>query len=213
MSSTPAPDTAAATPPSAPAPAAVVPHAGASGLALVYLLTAIGTTADLVSKWYVFANLPDAETVVIPGFFGLLKSINKGAAWSIMKGQFAFFYAISVGAIALISYFAWTAPRRSWGFQATLALILSGVLGNLHDRVFLHGVRDFLHCWTDWPPLADRLRSWFGEMGNHWPIFNVADSFICVGAFMLLIKFWGDEKRARVEAASAKPAPQADPHA
>ena len=64
----------------------------------------------------------------------------------------------------------------------SLSLIFSGALGNLIDRVRMGEVIDFLDAhWYD----------------HHWPAFNVADSAICVGVFLLAIDMFLEERKAR----------------
>jgi signal peptidase II len=64
----------------------------------------------------------------------------------------------------------------------SLSLIFSGALGNLIDRVRLGEVIDFLDVhWR----------------GHHWPAFNIADSAICVGVFLLAFDMYLEEKRAK----------------
>jgi signal peptidase II len=66
--------------------------------------------------------------------------------------------------------------------QVSLALILSGAVGNLIDRVRIGEVIDFLDVyWKSY----------------HWPAFNVADSAICVGVFLLAVDMLREEKRQK----------------
>ncbi|HMF14826.1 MAG TPA: signal peptidase II, partial [Gemmataceae bacterium] len=83
------------------------------------------------------------------------------------------FAAISVVAAAAIVFWA-TRPSaaRDWSLSAALGLILAGTLGNLYDRVVFRGVRDFLHL------------HYYRDFD--WPVFNVADSCLVVGAVLLL---------------------------
>jgi signal peptidase II len=63
-----------------------------------------------------------------------------------------------------------------------LSLVFSGAFGNLIDRVRLGEVIDFLDV------------HWYQ---HHWPAFNVADSAICVGVFLLAIDMLLDERRKK----------------
>ena len=73
----------------------------------------------------------------------------------------------------------WRTPRYAKGQQLALSFILSGALSNMLDRMNMGAVIDFI----DW---------YIGHY--HWPIFNLADSFICLGAIWLVIKGYQDEK-------------------
>ncbi|MFZ2950636.1 MAG: signal peptidase II, partial [Desulfuromonadaceae bacterium] len=66
--------------------------------------------------------------------------------------------------------------------HTSLAMIFSGAVGNLIDRVRLGEVIDFLDV------------HWYR---HHWPAFNVADSLICVGVFLLAIDMILEEKRLK----------------
>jgi signal peptidase II len=85
------------------------------------------------------------------------------------------FAAVSLLAVVAIAY--WSTRRSTtsdWSLSAALGLILAGTMGNLYDRLVFGGVRDFLHFY------------WF-----EFPVFNVADSCLVCGAFLLLIQaFW-----------------------
>jgi signal peptidase II len=129
---------------------------------------------DQITKFLVLANIPTHVTIeVIPGFFNLVQVHNTGAAFGMMKDNNAFFIGLASVAIVAVAVMA----RRGCFLDAPsrigAALLASGIVGNLTDR-FLHGyVVDFL----------DVILPWYG----HWPAFNVADSCICVAAFLFLI--------------------------
>ncbi len=85
------------------------------------------------------------------------------------------FAAVSLLAVLAIIYWSTRGSTASDGcLCAALGLILAGTLGNLYDRVVFNGVRDFLYF------------HWF-----EFPVFNIADSCLVCGAFLLLIQaFW-----------------------
>lgn len=174
---------------------------GARGLLFFLVVAVFLAIVDLASKDIVFAKLQPGEVVeVVPGVFNLILAKNFGAAFSIGWGQTKLFLAVSMIAFVVLSWFSWTAKRAGMGFQTTLGLIASGVIGNVHDRLVFGYVRDFLDVYAGRPGTA--LATWFYERfgTNHWPTFNVADACICVGTGFLLVKFWGDEKAAAREA-------------
>ena len=129
---------------------------------------------DQITKFLVLANIPTHVTIeVIPGFFNLVQVHNTGAAFGMMKDNNAFFIGLASVAIVAVAVMA----RRGCFLDAPsrigAALLASGIVGNLTDRL-LHGyVVDFL----------DVILPWYG----HWPAFNVADACICVAAFLFLI--------------------------
>jgi signal peptidase II len=109
---------------------------------------------------------------------------NHGAAFG-MKPQNllpflhpTFFYAvfslIAMGILAV--YYKKFQPGEIWG-RIGIALILSGALGNLIDRLWLHKVTDFIDVGI--PGIAWR-----------WPTFNIADSCVCIGVGILMALPW-----------------------
>ena len=145
--------------------------------------------ADQATKITVKAVIPLWDgIVVLPGFFNLVHTVNKGAVFGFLNRhdiswQRWFFIAATLVAMALIGYLARSA-RRDDSLQLTsLGLILGGALGNLVDRIWLGHVIDFLDFYVG---------------SYHWPAFNVADSAICMGAFLLLAALYRKpEKRDR----------------
>ena len=101
------------------------------------------------------------------------------------------FAAVSLLAVLAIAYWS-TRPSTTsdWSLCAALGLIMAGTLGNLYDRLVFDGVRDFLYF------------HWF-----EFPVFNVADSCLVCGAFLLLVQaFWSHPAAAPENTAAALPA-------
>ena len=113
---------------------------------------------------------------VIPGFFNLTHVRNRGAIFGFLSHSdsrilFIFLTLVSVAALGLVIYYFLKTPVSERLMKISLSLILAGALGNLIDRLFRGHVIDFLDFYVkDW----------------HWPSFNVADSCITVGAFLLI---------------------------
>jgi signal peptidase II len=132
------------------------------------------------TRYVLDTPLPDCALVRANG--PIPPAVNHGALWS-LGGEFKtdankFFAGVSLLAAAGITIWSLrkkTVPDR-WLFSA-LGLILGGTLGNLYDRVVFGGVRDFL-CFY-----------WF-----EFPVFNVADSCLVVGATMLLLQAFFTKK-------------------
>jgi len=139
---------------------------------------------DQVTKWLVLRFISTDEFVpVIPGFFYLVQVHNTGAAFGMLKNNNLFFMILASVALVLVAIFARRGAFADAPSRVGAALLVSGVLGNLTDRI-LHGyVVDFL----------DLILPWYG----HWPAFNVADSAICAAAALFLISgFLASEKKA-----------------
>ena len=113
---------------------------------------------------------------VIPGFFNLTHVRNRGAIFGFLSHSdsrilFIFLTLVSVAALGLVIYYFLKTPVSERLMKISLSLILAGAMGNLIDRLFRGHVIDFLDFYVkDW----------------HWPSFNVADSCITVGAFLLI---------------------------
>lgn len=143
-----------------------------------WALTAAGLIADLWSKWAVFEFLtqrPTGDMPIIDGFFRLVLVENTGAAFGIAAGQRWFLSVVSIIALIMVIGIFLFNSGRSKITNIALALFTAGVCGNLYDRIFNDGrVRDFIDI-VYWP-------------GKHWPAFNIADSMLCIGVAILLIR-------------------------
>ncbi|GAB3905894.1 signal peptidase II [Kibdelosporangium lantanae] len=155
------------------------PNPGPPRKALVLVLTAVVLYAlDLGSKVLALSQLEGREPVEVLGGAVYLQIVrNPGAAFSIATGMTWVLALVAVGVVVAIF---WILPRlRSTGWAIGLGLVLAGALGNLTDRVFrapapLRGhVIDFV--------------SLFGPNGEHWPVFNLADSSIVVGGILIVL--------------------------
>lgn len=141
---------------------------------------------DVISKWLVEKHLELwSATPVIPGFFNFSHVRNKGAAFGFLNDttidwQVPVFICINVVAIGFIIYLVRTAKRGTFCMLCGLGMILGGALGNLIDRVWRGFVVDFLD---------------FHIGQYHWPSFNVADIGICVGAGLVVLAFYIEDRR------------------
>ncbi|MDD6640507.1 MAG: signal peptidase II [Erysipelotrichaceae bacterium] len=108
---------------------------------------------------------------VIRGFFRITYTCNDGAAFSILKGKRVFFIIMTIIVVFLIVYYL-LKNKVYWVEKYSLLLIISGALGNLIDRIMYGYVIDFLD---------------FIIFGYDFPVFNIADSFITIGAIGLII--------------------------
>jgi signal peptidase II len=125
---------------------------------------------DQLSKWKVHSSMALGETISLLPFFSISYVTNTGAAFGVMSGKNVFF--ICVGLVLISVLFVIRKTFLSMGLWGIIgwAMLLGGGAGNLVDR-FMHGhVTDFLDFyWKNY----------------HWYTFNLADSFICVGACII----------------------------
>ena len=114
---------------------------------------------------------------VIPGFFDIIHSSNRGVAFSLFHDSTSPWRTtlLILAAVVALAIVGWMIARSSGADRLTLyglALIFGGALGNLFDRVASGAVTDFLDFYV-------------GDM--HWPAFNVADSAVVIGSCLLLL--------------------------
>lgn len=149
-------------------------------------ISALVIVIDQLTKLYI-DRVMDLHTsiTVIENFFNITYMRNRGAAFSFLANfdyRIPFFIAVSVVAILVILSVVYRLRPDQKFAAVSLALIFAGALGNLIDRVRLGEVIDFLDV------------HWYE---HHWPAFNVADSAICVGVFLLAIDMFLEEKRQK----------------
>jgi signal peptidase II len=126
----------------------------------------------------------------IPGLLQIVYVENTGAAFSILQNKRVFLTLFAMLLIAALLVFIFLKRKSSPpGLLAGLSLIAGGGLGNLTDRVRLGYVVDYLA----FQPFS-------------FPVFNLADVFVCAGCGLLLLRFAIDEFRARKEKTLDEPA-------
>lgn len=139
------------------------------GWARVLALSMAVFAVDRVTKLVASAVLQPGQSVpVVPDIFHLTLVLNRGAAFGFLKDQRVFFISISILAIVLIIYYLSKHAVTALSVSLAFGLIMGGALGNLLDRIKFGYVVDFLDFRV-------------------WPVFNVADSAISVGAGLLII--------------------------
>ena len=162
-----------------------------------YLLCAVpaivGCAADLATKAWFFSG-PQLRAGQIfwlwTGHVGIQLSWNEGALFGIGQGQVWLFAVLSIAAAVAIPVwlFGFGAARDAW-LTFALGCVMAGVLGNLYDRLGLHG-----EAWQPPDPRAGQpayaVRDWILWQASdrwRWPNFNIADSLLVVGATSLLL--------------------------
>lgn len=143
---------------------------------------------DQATKLLITKSL-DLYTVIpiIPGYFNITYLHNKGAAFGLLaESSYRLpFFLVVTGAALIILLFALHKSRDDQRLNAfSLALIFSGAVGNLIDRVRFGEVIDFLDFYFS---------------NHHWPAFNIADSAICIGVALLALDMYQEERRSHNE--------------
>ena len=139
----------------------------------IILIEIIGILIDRITKMIVKKHIVKNTFIKIIGnFFRITYTENTGAAWSILKNKTFFLIIISLlFLIFIISCII--KDKRNTNFNTfSYGLIISGIIGNMFDRIVYHKVTDFLS---------------FKIFGYYFPIFNIADSLIVIGTILFII--------------------------
>ena len=148
-----------------------------------YILTAIivitAVFLDQLTKYLVRVEIPLYSSIDVFQFFNLTHLRNSGVAFGMLQNmpqQFKLPFYIAVFGIALSVLFVIikNTEEKNRSMIVGLALILSGAIGNSIDRFRLGYVTDFLNF------------HWFNNPSLNWPLFNIADSCITIGAVLVI---------------------------
>lgn len=141
---------------------------------------------DLISKSVIDKLLKINETIsVINNFFSITKVFNRGASFSMLIGYRLLFILIGIITIVILFKYLNNFKMNNRNILA-FSLLIGGIIGNLIDRVIYGYVIDFLD---------------FNIFGFDAPIFNIADTCICIGAFLL---FYAIMKREDINEIDSK---------
>ena len=166
-------------------------------IAVVLILVGVGL--DQLTKYLVVSNMALHESIdIIPGVFRFTYIQNDGAAFgSLDNARWVFMVLSTVAIIGILIYMFWKKPQNKLMLSA-LILIVSGGIGNMIDRIALGYVIDFLDFCA-----FPKIWMW---------VFNVADSFVCIGAGLLIlwlvldmIRDYKTEKAKKAQSASEEP--------
>ncbi len=145
----------------------------------VLLIGGAVLAADQLTKALVRANLPPGASFPPDWPVRLTHVTNTGAAFGLLTNQSVLLTFVAFFAIGLIIYYYRKAPDGAWPLRVALGLQLGGAIGNLIDRLRQGYVTDFIDL-------------------RFWPVFNVADSAITVGAVLLAVGLlWPDLLKSR----------------
>ena len=165
--------------------------------AVFFALALAGAALDLLTKSLAFRHVPNhREIEVIPGFFNFGKTMNEGVIFGMGQNAPLVWKIISILAVPVILAIFFSIRKPKWILAISLGLILAGTLGNMYDRIIHEAVRDFIK---------------FHNIPGYgtWPLFNLADSFICVGVFLLSIEmvFFDEGKKVKKKESAAPGSP------
>ena len=154
--------------------ASLSPDRDRSRLVLLSVVAVLAWAADVVTKVVAVDALTGRRPVeVVPGVLDLVLTRNPGAAFSLGTGFTALLTTVALVVVVIVLRLSVRVRSRLWA--VALGLLLGGALGNLTDRMlrepgpFRGHVVDFLRL-------------------PHWPVFNLADSWIVVAAALIALQ-------------------------
>ena len=149
----------------------------------IYTISMLFLLLDQLIKLIVTKNMELFQEIkIIKNFFSIYYIKNKGAAFSIMGNQTILLILISIICLLFLKNYIKTIKTPSKLTIVSLGIIIGGILGNLFDRLFYKEVIDYLS---------------FNFFEYSFPVFNLADIGITVGAVLLIITLLIEEKNIK----------------
>ncbi len=147
------------------------------------LYTAILILMDQISKYIIVKTMNIGESISVIGeVLQITSHRNYGAAWGMLQNQMIFFYIITIIVLIALIYFYYKEAADNLLMQCGLMLIFAGAIGNFIDRLFRGNVVDFIDTKI---------------INYDFPIFNVADSCLTIGVFILLYELLFNQKEEK----------------
>ena len=141
------------------------------GLAIALIAILI----DQLSKWWILVKVMNPPKIVqVTQNFNLVLTWNRGVSFGLFndQGNWGVWIFSTLALIIVVILVFWLRRAETKLISVALGLIIGGALGNVIDRINHTAVVDFLDFYI-------------GKF--HWPAFNAADSFITVGATVLIV--------------------------
>jgi signal peptidase II len=174
-------------------------HSSENAVKFWYLLvTAIVLMIDQFTKYWMSINLREGDEIdVIRGFFKFSYTENPGIAFGMLNNGNVkwLLVAISVVAIVVVAFYMTRTSSKNRLLLWSLALLAAGISGNLVDRVRMGRVIDFILIYY---------------RDYQWPVFNVADTAITIGAALMAIELFIPPHHERAATAGPVDSPAAD---
>ena len=151
---------------------------------MIYYVIALFVIAiDQISKWLIVKNMELGTSIpIIDNVLYITSHRNRGAAWGILENKMWFFYIITVVFVVFIVIYMQKYAKTDKLLGISLGLILGGAIGNFIDRVFRQEVVDFIHVYI---------------FSYNYPVFNIADSALCIGVVLIIIQTLLEGKKAK----------------
>ncbi len=144
---------------------------------VIVVISIILFLIDQISKKIIELNYNIGDSKeIIKDFFYITSHRNRGAAWGILQNYRYLFLFITILFLLLLFFYIYkNKVVLKINDYVMFSLIIGGALGNFLDRIIKGEVIDFLD---------------FHIFGYDFPIFNLADTFICLGIFLLALKIY-----------------------
>ena len=150
----------------------------------IYTLASAFMLLDQIIKLIVINNMDvSREIKIFPNFFSLYYLRNTGAAFSIFGNKILFLIIISIICLIVLKNYIKKLQRVTNLTIISLGILVGGIIGNLFDRVLRQAVIDYLS---------------FNFFGYSFPVFNLADIGITIGALLLIIDLLIEEKEKKI---------------
>ncbi|MDF1827127.1 MAG: signal peptidase II [Legionellaceae bacterium] len=151
--------------------------------ALIFCVSVVVVFLDQLTKYWALGFLTPYDSKPVFSMLSWTLAFNSGSAFSFLanSGRWHMWFFSGFSTLISMILLVWIVrlnQARLYKQAFALALILGGAIGNLIDRVRIGYVVDFIDVFYQ---------------SYHWPVFNLADSAICVGAVLLAIE-WIREK-------------------
>ncbi len=150
----------------------------------IYTLASAFMLLDQIIKLIVINNMEISQEIkIISKFFSLFYLRNTGAAFSIFGNKTLFLIIISIVCLIVLKNYIKKLKRVTNLTIISLGILIGGIIGNLFDRVLRQAVIDYLS---------------FNFFGYSFPVFNLADIGITIGALLLIIDLLIEEKEKKI---------------
>ncbi len=148
----------------------------------IWGIASIIVILDQFIKYLFTTSMTFGESIqLIPQFFSFTLVKNTGVAFSLFSGSQIPIVVVSI--VILYLLFIWVLKQKKdrWNILS-FGLLFGGIIGNLMDRIFRAGVIDYLD---------------FNLFGYDFPIFNLADIAVVIGACFLIVVMWKEERMCK----------------
>lgn len=155
----------------------------------LFLSSAVALTAlDQISKYWIRGNLAIGQSMNAPwpGIFEITHTENHGIAFGMFQGGGVFFAPLAIVMAVVLTIWSYRKPSEPWYHHVALGLLASGAIGNMYDRLRYGKVTDML---------------WFRAID--FPVFNLADSWITIGAGLLILASILESRRTSADQPAA----------